>query len=151
MGLLAFSNGAQAAKATNSISYDSRALATTLWYPDAVDVIRGVVVFTGGQGSGTSGDTRDKADNRFWQRFAESFKFGIVGTQFTGSYTDAGIARINAIWEKAIQWSYHIASSRRHPPIRRCSCHALKASIGSARCADLGATGAHSNSPMHVR
>ena len=79
-----------AAKATHSISYaDSRSLATTLWYPDGVSTVRGVIVFTGGQASGGSGDTRYLADNRFWQRFGQSLGFAILGTQFTGTYTNA--------------------------------------------------------------
>jgi hypothetical protein len=79
-----------AAKVTHSISYaDSRSLATTLWYPDGVTTLRGVIVFTGGASGGGSGDTRYIADNRFWQRFGQSLGFAIVGTQFTGMYTDA--------------------------------------------------------------
>ena len=80
---------AHAAKATHNISYGSSALATTLWYPDGLPLIRGVLVFTGGQGSGVSSDTRAMADDGFWQRFAESVGFAIIGDQFTGSYTNA--------------------------------------------------------------
>jgi hypothetical protein len=79
----------QAAKATSSIVFDSRALVTTLWYPNNLALIRGVVVFTGGAGSGMSGDTRGMVNNPFWQRFAESVGFGILGNQFTGSYANA--------------------------------------------------------------
>ncbi|HET8937469.1 MAG TPA: hypothetical protein VFN67_28695, partial [Polyangiales bacterium] len=76
--------------ASEQVSYDgSRALDVTMFYPDGLSVIRGVVVFTGGQGNGGSGDTRDKPGNAFWQAFGQSLGFGIVGTQFTGSYTNA--------------------------------------------------------------
>lgn len=67
----------------------SRALDVTLWYPDDVAVIRGVVVFTGGQADGGSGDTRGRPDNALWRAFGESLGFGVLGTQFSGSYTDA--------------------------------------------------------------
>jgi hypothetical protein len=80
---------AHAAKATHNVTYGSSALATTLWYPDGLSLIRGVLVFTGGQGSGVSSDTRAMADDRFWQRFGESVGFAIIGDQFTGSYTNA--------------------------------------------------------------
>jgi hypothetical protein len=80
---------AHAAKVTHNITYGSSALATTLWYPDDLQLIRGVVVFTGGQGSGGSSDTRALVDDRFWQRFSESFGFAIMGDQFSGSYTNA--------------------------------------------------------------
>jgi hypothetical protein len=80
---------AHAAKATHNLTYGSSSLASTLWYPDDLKVIRGVVVFTGGQGNGGSSDTRAIADNRFWQRFGESVGFAIMGDQFSGSYTNA--------------------------------------------------------------
>lgn len=83
-------SSALASKTMNSVPFaDSSSLATTLWLPDNLEIIRGVVVFTGGQSGNGSGDTRSLADDRFWQRFSESTGFGIVGTQFTGSYTDA--------------------------------------------------------------
>ena len=90
LSVLGASARVYAAKATHSISYaDSRSLATTLWYPDGTASVRGVIVFTGGQASGGSGDTRYIADSRFWQRFGQSLGFAILGTQFTGTYTNA--------------------------------------------------------------
>lgn len=81
---------ASAKKVTASVSFsNARSLATALYYPDDLALIRGVVVFTGGQGSGVSGDTRALVDQPFWQAFASSLGFAIMGTQFTGSYTDA--------------------------------------------------------------
>jgi hypothetical protein len=80
---------AMAAKATQNVTYDTRSVATTLWYPDKLELIRGVIVFTGGAASGMSGDTRGMVDNKFWQRFAESFGFAILGNQFVGSYANA--------------------------------------------------------------
>lgn len=71
-----------AAKVTNNTTFgNSRALATTLWYPDNLEIIRGVVAFTGGKASGGSGDTWGTADDRFWQRFSESTGFALLGTQ----------------------------------------------------------------------
>lgn len=90
LGLVAMPVQARAESASAQVSYgDSRSLDVTLFYPDGLSLIRGVVVFTGGQGDGGSGDTRDRARNAFWQAFAKSLGFGIVGTQFKGSYTNA--------------------------------------------------------------
>jgi len=90
LALLCAAPRVQAAKATHNLTFaSSRSLATTLWYPDGVTTLRGVVVFTGGQSGSGSGDTRYMADNRFWQRFGESLGFAVLGTQFTGMYTDA--------------------------------------------------------------
>jgi hypothetical protein len=80
---------AHAAKATHNITYGSSALATAIYYPDDLALIRGVLVFTGGQGNGGSSDTRALVDDGFWQRFAASVGFAIIGDQFTGAYTNA--------------------------------------------------------------
>jgi hypothetical protein len=82
---------AHAKKSTLTVNFDARSMASTLWIPDKLPVIRGVLVFTGGQGANDqSGDTRPYADSRFYQRFAESIGFAILGSQFTGAYTEAG-------------------------------------------------------------
>jgi hypothetical protein len=87
---LALPAGARADTASTQHSYgDSRALDVTLFYPDGLELIRGVIVFTGGQGSGGSGDTRPSVNDEFWQAFAQSLGFGVLGTRFTGSYTEA--------------------------------------------------------------
>jgi hypothetical protein len=81
---------ASAARATAQVSFDDRALAVSLWYPDRVPVIRGVLVITGGQASGDrSGDTRRVVDSKFYQRVAESMGFALLGNQFRGAYPDA--------------------------------------------------------------
>lgn len=81
---------ARAEMVSEQVSYDgSRSLSVTLFYPDGLSVIRGVIVFTGGQASGGSGDTRGEAGDAFWQAFGQSLGFGVMGTQFTGSYTNA--------------------------------------------------------------
>jgi hypothetical protein len=82
---------AQAAKSSLVVTFDTRSIASTIWVPDNLDVVRGVIVFTGGQGSNDqSGDTRPSVDSKFYQRFAETIGFAILGNQFTGSYTEAG-------------------------------------------------------------
>jgi hypothetical protein len=95
--LLALPGRAMAAKATQNIAYDSRSLATTLWYPDNLAVIRGVLVFTGGASGSGSGDTRDEVNNPFWQRFAEVYGFAVLGNQFSGSYADAAMGSGQAL------------------------------------------------------
>ena len=104
---------AMAAKATQNINYDSRSLVTTLWYPDKLDVIRGVLVFTGGAGSGASGDTRGLTENKFWQRFAEIFGFAILGNQFTGSYTNAAMGTGQALLDALAG----LATMTKHPEL----------------------------------
>lgn len=110
---------AAAEKVTDVVSFsDSRSLETTLWYPDNVELIRGAVVFTGGQGSGGSNDTRAIADNPFWRAFAESLGFAIVGTRFTGAYTDAssgpGTALTDALASYAMKTGH---SELQHAPL----------------------------------
>jgi hypothetical protein len=105
--------GAQAGRATSSIAFDSRTLVTTLWYPDNVALIRGVVVFTGGAGGGMSADTRGLVNHPFWQRFAESLGFGIVGNQFTGSYANAGDGSGQALLDSLAS----LATSSAHPEL----------------------------------
>ena len=87
--LIGLPGQALAAKATFKISYDSRSLATTLYYPDKASVIRGVLVFTGGASGSGSGDTRGFTEQKFWQRFGDAFGFGVIGTQFSGQYATA--------------------------------------------------------------
>jgi pimeloyl-ACP methyl ester carboxylesterase len=106
---------AMAAKATQNVTYDTRSLATTLWYPDKLEVIRGVVVFTGGAASGMSGDTRGMVDNKFWQRFAESFGFAILGNQFVGSYTNAAMGTGKALLDSLAG----LATATNHPELAR--------------------------------
>ena len=88
-GLVLAVTPARADTAAATIDFDTRSLATTLWYPDGLDVIRGVLVFTGGQEPGHSGDTRGIVDDPFWRRFAAGFGFALLGNQFTGLYVDA--------------------------------------------------------------
>jgi hypothetical protein len=104
---------AMAAKTTQNLTYDTRSVATTLWYPDKLDVIRGVVVFTGGAASGMSGDTRGMVDNKFWQRFAESFGFAILGNQFVGSYANAAGGTGKALLDSLTA----LASATNHPEL----------------------------------
>jgi pimeloyl-ACP methyl ester carboxylesterase len=105
---------AHADKVSNVESFsDSRKLATTLWYPEDVTTIRGVIVFTGGQGSGVSNDTRAFADNPFWQAFGESLDFALVGTQFTGSYTDASAGPGKALLDSLAS----LATQTGHPEL----------------------------------
>lgn len=81
---------AHAAKSTLSVAFDKRSIASSLWVPNKLPVIRGVLVFTGGQGpNDQSGDTRSLVESRFYQRFAESIGFAILGNQFNGAYTEA--------------------------------------------------------------
>jgi hypothetical protein len=112
-GFVGTPGSAMAAKATQSIMYDSRSVATTLWYPDKLEVIRGVLVFTGGASNGGSGDTRGLADNKFWQRFAETFGFGILGNQFTGSYTNAQMGTGQAVLDALAG----LATTTKHPEL----------------------------------
>ncbi|HKU44168.1 MAG TPA: hypothetical protein VJR89_38670, partial [Polyangiales bacterium] len=87
--LWSMASGVRAELATADVTYAERSLGVRAYWPDGLDVIRGVLVFTGGQASGGSGDTRAVVEQRFFQRFAESTGFALLGNQFTGSYTDA--------------------------------------------------------------
>lgn len=108
---LAAASPAQARKVTHTQAFgDGKSLATSLWIPDSVSSLRGVAVFTGGQSGSGSGDTRGLADNRFWQRFGESLGFAILGTQFSGAYTDAssgpGMALLDSLQAYATDTSH---------------------------------------------
>ena len=104
---------AMAAKSTYNITYDSRALASTLWYPDKLTVIRGVIVFTGGASGSGSGDTRGQVENKFWQRFAEAYGFALLGNQFTGQYTNAATGTGKALLDTLVAF----ADSTKHPEL----------------------------------
>jgi hypothetical protein len=108
------SSAAHAAKSALVVTFDQRQIAATLWYPDTLDVIRGVLVVTGGQGQNDqSGDTRGMADSAFYQRFAESIGFAILGNQFSGSYTDAGSGPGQALLDTLTVF----ASKTNHPEL----------------------------------
>lgn len=105
---------AHAAKATLTVTFGERSLASTLWYPDNLAVIRGVMVLTGGQGpNDQSGDTRPMAENKFYQRFAESIGFAIIGNQFTGTYTDAAMGPGQALLDTLAQFG----TQTKHPEL----------------------------------
>jgi hypothetical protein len=106
-------SGVHAARVSTSVSFDSRSVVTTLWYPDNLATIRGVILFTGGQGNGVSGDTRGLVNYPFWQRFAESEGFGLLGEQFTGSYTDAAGGPGQAIFDSLAS----LAAITAHPEL----------------------------------
>ena len=89
MCLWTVADAARAETQTAEVTFGERSLSVSVWYPDGVPVIRGVLAFTGGQGSGGSADTRGVIDNPFYRRFAESLGFAVLGNQFKGSYTDA--------------------------------------------------------------
>jgi hypothetical protein len=107
---------AHAKKSTLTVNFDVRSMASTLWIPDKVPVIRGVIVITGGQGENDqSGDTRQYADSRFYQRFAEGLGFAILGNQFTGAYTEAGGGPGQALINTLEQF----ATKLNHPELAR--------------------------------
>ncbi|HKP59698.1 MAG TPA: MYXO-CTERM sorting domain-containing protein [Polyangiales bacterium] len=105
----------QADKVSNTVTFGDRSLVSTLWSPN-VSVLRGVVVFTGGQGTnGKSGDTRGLVENKLYQRFAESIGFALLGNQFTGMYTEAANGPGQALVDALTQFS----KTTGHPELER--------------------------------
>ena len=107
---------AHAAKSTLTVAFEKRSIASALWVPNKLAVIRGVIVFTGGQGpNDQSGDTRAMVDSRFYQRFAESLGFALLGNQFSGAYTEAGSGPGQALVDSLAQY----ATRLNHPELAR--------------------------------
>ncbi|HKP56062.1 MAG TPA: hypothetical protein VJV78_05070 [Polyangiales bacterium] len=109
---------AHAETVTGKAGVADRELAVSVWYPDGISVIRGVLVFTGGQGAGGSNDTRPAIEDEFHRRFAESLGFALLGNQFTGPYTDAangpGQALLDALADVAAKSGH---SELAHAPL----------------------------------
>jgi hypothetical protein len=107
---------AHAAKSTLTVAFEKRSVESALWVPNGLGVIRGVIVFTGGQGANDqSGDTRPLVDNRFYQRFAESLGFALLGNQFNGSYTEAESGPGQALLDSLAQYALKL----NHPELAR--------------------------------
>lgn len=80
---------ARAENARAETWYGERHVVASLWYPDDLLLVRGLIVFTGSQAEGKSAGQGWMIELPFWRRFAENIGFGLVATDFYGKYTEA--------------------------------------------------------------